>query len=169
MYQNLARQNGEHPNIHKDALKGPNQFASKWFSLEKCWKALPFGQFNMVHLKIIPWKFGDSELSYWKPSCSGSMLNFRGVNGSPHDSPFPNLVPRSGKTVRPWNFFSMPFGGATFFRPKARVFFFGDQTSNKLYMVPISHRIHVCFEFTYMDGWYTVYRSLIIPWILWKN
>ena len=37
-------------------------------------------QFNMIHLKISPWKFGDSELgNHMKLSFSGSMLNFRGV------------------------------------------------------------------------------------------
>ena len=34
-------------------------------------------KFDMVHLKINPWKFGDS---FWKSSFSGSMLNFGGVD-----------------------------------------------------------------------------------------
>jgi len=37
---------------------------------------------NMVHLKISPWKFGDSELG--KPSFSGSMLNFGGGSFACH-------------------------------------------------------------------------------------
>ena len=40
------------------------------------WMKTTLPQFNMVHLKMAPWKFGDV---FWKPSFLGSMLNLREV------------------------------------------------------------------------------------------
>ena len=96
------------------------------------WPDYETPKFNMVHLKMSPWKFGDSELSYWKPSFSGSMLNFGGVNEIPHDSPFPNLVPQEWKDRAAMEFLQHAFWRSThFFVQKARVFFFWGGGSDK--------------------------------------
>ena len=75
--QHPATSKRAHPEIHwRISRLVLFETLETWKTMNKTWISYTSLKFNMVHLKINPWK----RKSFWKSAFSGSMLNFWGVS-----------------------------------------------------------------------------------------